>query len=468
MKCRVDGLLSMWPAAGAGLVMTCLLLSAVWAQEPGKPAAPPAAAADEGAAKKDAADEGAAKKELSKAEKLKEAQDAFAGVIDASAIDLTPGPVDERLKAFYKELGVDGGGFYTWQGRTYMIATGEVTLTTEIAKPGWLTRRILAFNEAELRARSAMAKAIKQGITSKQLFERFDGYSPTVAEQLQALKGGAASADYYEEATAVFASAQVMGAVVCKTIEGENRKDEYKVVQVLVWSPKLRELAMNALADLDYCLPREKLGKEDVEQVPSEEAELVKEIGCKVYLNKRGQRYYVAYAQAEPMVRSKSGVARAVDIAKSRAETMANGYLARALAADVSSVSLDEMARLFEEQQEGKTEEKLVGGFYERMQSVAQGLTLSGVITKKTWAFTHPTWGIPVAGAVVIWSPEAKSVIRELGLDKRVDLSPDNLAAYLVRKYGKPESPPVPGTKRKPGPGKPGLQESKPAKKLTF
>jgi hypothetical protein len=376
-----------------------------------------------------------------KEEKVRQVKDAFQNSIDWNKVPTGPGEVDERVKGFLKRaFGVEGAGFANVGKTPYLIAVGQETLTGE-RKVGWVQNRILALNKAELQGRVQMADLISQEISSGQFFERFDGYPETVMKQLKELKktadAGALSADRYKEANGTFATAQVAGAITIKTIEGPNN-GQYKVVRVLVWRPLLRDLALNALADTDYMLPAEKLKDAELDQIPTKEEELVRELGTKVYFNKQGQRYYVSYGQAEPITDSQDEVPRALDIARSRAELQAKGSLARTLATEVTSINLDEMTQTLEKLGKDQKKESLTGGFYQCMESVSKRLKVRGVMVHKTWQYKHPDWPAPVVGAVVVWTPENRSVIQELGLDRRFDVSsPENLAAFLTQKYGK-------------------------------
>jgi hypothetical protein len=396
-------------------------------------------------------------------EKLRQVKDAFQDSVDWSKIKIEPGEVDGRVKNFLKQVfNVEGAGFATVGKTTYLIAIGQETLGAEV-RPGWVQNRILMMNRAELQGRAKMAEAISEAISSGQLFERFDGYSEAVGKQLKDLKkaadAGALSADLYKEATSTFAAAQVSGAITIKTIEGPNN-DQYKVARILIWQPLLRDLALNALADTDYMLPAEKLKEDELDQIPTKEEDLVRELGTKVYFNKEGQRYYVAYGQAEPVARSTDEVSRALDIAAKRAELQAKGYLARTLAAEVTSLSLDGTVQTLEKLSKDEKKEGLTLGFYQRMESVSENLKVRGTVLHRTWQYKRPDWPAPVVGAVVVWSPANRSVVKELGLDQRFDVSsPENLAAYLGKKYAK-------------GPGaglgrvKPGENDSKDPKKI--
>ncbi len=64
----------------------------------------------------------------------------------------------------------------------------------------------------------------------------------------------------------------------------------------------------------------------------------------------------------------------------------------------------------------------------------------------RTWQLKRPEWKAVVVGAVVVWSPESRALVKELGLEQRFDPSnPQNLLAELTAKYGRPSggrSPP--------------------------
>ena len=445
MKCLVRAMT--W--CGVWLAGSWLSMGLLAAQEPGRakedaPAKPVAEAEKEKAPAKtepgatgEAAKPAAAKEECkpqTKAEKLKQAKDVFAGVVDSAELDVSPGQVEKAVEAYYKDMKINNG-YMNKNGQKYIIVEGHAGFVGDLKKPGWVTNRVAALGEAELKARTALAKSIKQSITSGQFFETFDSLSPDMVKEVKELQTAAPSASLYDEATSVFAAAQVMGAVTLKTIEGEDPEGGYEVVTIMAWSPKLRDLAINALADCDYCLPREELSS--VEEIPQAAEELVKFHGCRVWLNKEGRRYYVAFAESEPLVRSRAGRSNAIGRAKDKAAVDATGMLARALAADVTSADISQTSRLLEEFSGDKTEEKLTQAFYQRAQSVTK-IDLSGALTVRKWVTNHPQWKVAVAGAVVVWSPETKDLVRELGLQNRLDPADGaKLAAYLAGKYPK-------------------------------
>ena len=212
------------------------------------------------------------------------------------------GEVDKRKNEFMKKFfGTEGAGVIELGKKKFIVTFGEAQLPFE-AKQGWTQRRIMAMDRAELAARAQMVEMIESKIENEQLFEEFQDYGDAVKKNIafiqDAKKKGALSAQKYKEAIGSFAVSQVIGAVTIKTLEGMNG-DQYKCVRIVIWSPTLRDLAINSLLDSDYLLPIEKVADADLDQIPQKEAELVREIGCKVYFNKKGQRYYVSYGQAE-------------------------------------------------------------------------------------------------------------------------------------------------------------------------
>lgn len=264
-------------------------------------------------------------------DKIKVQKETFKDVIDWSDVNLGPGEVDQRLERFWAKIGVKGPGLVKDKG--YLLEVGEATVAGPI-KPGWVEQRIIAFNEAELKARAEMAKAIERAIQSDQGLSNLrvtGSLSYEVADQLGKMKAAAQSgvvdAERYEEATRVFATAQVTGAITIKTISGDN-KGEYKVVHVLLWNPRLRELALNAVADADYFLPLEKVTQGEIAEIPQAESDLVNEMGAHVYFNQKGQRYYVAFAQSEPIAESKDEIGRALTFAPVSAAAAVGGRAA--------------------------------------------------------------------------------------------------------------------------------------------
>src|SRR6202042_2299931 len=108
------------------------------------------------------------------------------------------------------------------------------------------------------------------------------------------------------------------------------------------------------------------------------------------------------------------------------------GSLARTLAAEVTSVKLADMTNGTLIGKEEKTDE-LLGGFYKRLESVANDIKVKGITVHKTWTYKHPEWKSVVVGCVVVWTPDGRSVIKELGLDQRFDVnSPEALSSYLM------------------------------------
>ncbi|MEI8371831.1 MAG: hypothetical protein WCJ35_03245 [Planctomycetota bacterium] len=382
-------------------------------------------------------------KPLTQIEKLKQAKDVFAGVVDAAKFKVGPGPVEERVQAFRKrfKLPNSGAGYFRHpNGQLYLIVEGKRSLDFNRSKPGWLSRRIIQFNLAEMDARVEMAKSIQLEIENGHFYEYYRDLSPEMAKGLKRLKEGAASQSLYQEATRIAAAAQVMGAVTMKTFEGPTASGGYRVIVLLVWSPKLRDLAINALADADYFVPKQDLEKAVAQEIPQTEAELVKENGCHVYHDERGQLFYVAFAQVESPLRNGEGVDEALDEAEKQAGVRATGMIARALTSNIASADMDQLTR-FVEQLQDKREDKVTQSFYSSMESATK-IRVSGIVTIGKWRYTDPEWKIPVAGAVVAWSPEGKDVVRELGLDKPLDTSDSKaLAAYLTGKYGKPSFP---------------------------
>jgi hypothetical protein len=390
-------------------------------------------------------------KRLTKEEKLKTQKDAYKDTTRVPVPD-GPGEVDKRVKAFKERMKLkaeNAGEWTTKSGRRYVMAFGETTIPAEY-KPGWVQRRILAFGEAELAARAEMALFIERLIRSEQLFKQFGGTPAGVIDRFAQMKKAAADKEdpkseaLYSEATAEFASAQVVGAITIKTIEGESA-GEYKIVRVMVWSPQLRDLAVNALADAEYFLPLEKVKEDELDEIPTAEADLVKEVGVKVYFNKLGQRYYVAYGQAEPLITNPKRVGRALQIAKKRAELHALGQLARTLAATVTAGASDQQ-KVVEATGDKDSAGKKTVAFYQAMESESGKIRISGAMPVRAWQHTHPAWKLPVVGCVVVWSPGTRDLVKDLGLDSPIDVhSPEKLLDLLAKKYGKAPGKPSGG-----------------------
>jgi len=377
------------------------------------------------------------------AQKLANSRDTYAGPINLYNEPGDTGPVDERVEAFSlrKFNQKIPAGLVEMGKKKYLVAYGVADLSADTTKPGWTLRRILALDQAELKARASMVELIETKIENEQLFEVFADYGTPVAEKLKLLKEakerGSLSGDGYRDALRTFAIGQVIGAITVKTFEGVNN-ERYKAVRVLLWSPTLRDMALNALQDADYFLPAEEVKEEDLDQIPTKEEDLVHELGSKVYFNKKGQRYYVCYGQAEPIARSKDEIPRAYEIARDVAEMAAQGYLARTLAAEVTVLKLKDMKLVNETLKTGENAEETNSNFAKRLETVVKGIKIKGMTVHRQWTYKHPEWKTVVVGCVVVWTPDTRSLIKDLGLDQRFEINnPDALADYLVRKYGK-------------------------------
>jgi hypothetical protein len=130
-----------------------------------------------------------------------------------------------------------------------------------------------------------------------------------------------------------------------------------------------------------------------------------------------------------------------MQVARGKAELDAKASLHRTLASEVTSLKLTEMTHVVEKGKLEKTDE-LFGNFFQRMESKGSSIKLKGMTVHKTWEYKNPEWKSVVVGCVVVWTPDTRSDIKALELDKRFEInSAEALSQHLVQTYVKGGTP---------------------------
>ena len=330
-------------------------------------------------------------------EALKEAQTEFD--------DISTEGVDDEWEAFKSEKGIVEGPN---KGGKFFISSGKATVLADYGKPGWINSRSIAFEKAELEAKANMVKSIKTQIMSSRGLEEIEGDLPNDMKQdLKQVKGGgkiASQAKFQMQTTAV-ARKLVRGMSVYKTFESGDSSG-YEFLVAMVWSPRLATLASGIQSNNGYSMPLGKAKKTLQNIIPKDKKKLLQEFGAKIYLNDKGERVIIAYAQAEPRILSKKRTKQAINIASKKAvlkaQTAIKNFIAEEIAAQQSGTS-GESLTVFENGEEKYFQSE---AFANAVKSVASKINITGLSTYRKWATRHPLTGQPVAGAIVVWTPE--------------------------------------------------------------
>lgn len=332
------------------------------------------------------------------------------------------------------------GGRNDKNGRTFYIATGSAIVRAPRTGRNYIKSRSDAFSRAMLAAQENMVSYLTAeiGTTTEQVTVEGDygavGANRDAVESdpnsltgkidkfLQGKIEKALAAEGMDPKTAtkeakariakkLLASEQFVKVIksaataessamqaIC-TFEGKGDAEHGEVGVVAVWSPKLQEMAMSIATKKPVAGVKPK--KPIVQQVSENPEALLSTFGVQQKIDEHGNLVLVSFAQAGAV----KDTGLAVDNAKSRARTMAQGMI-REFAGASYKVSSDllsaESTEVFEKAAEAY---ESVGAFSRTIKAESANMKLPGISTVKTWQMKHPFSGLMVYGCICSWSP---------------------------------------------------------------
>lgn len=318
------------------------------------------------------------------------------------------------------------------------ISRGQAVVTRQPGQRGYASARIIAYHQAELQARAAIARHLGSSISSERMLRLQDNDGDMDAilrsqdidpDSLDAEARVQTVENLVRRRTGVQAAAALSGCTVFALAEGPGPGGAQEIHVALLWSPNLARLARflqhGDPADLAQPLsPRPPL----MEQLPRDEASLLRSMGVQPMIDEQGQRVLLAFGQAAIEPHSNPTVAgMRANQAYERAQLEASALLKEFVYEDTSSEAQQELWSLVETLSDAEGNEETVSqlmtSFRQEIRSGSEALELEGLRPLHRWRGRID--GHEVAGVVVMWSAAEQQRSREL----RQEMSGEGLDA---------------------------------------
>lgn len=358
----------------------------------------------------------------------------------------------DSWRAFLAEKGLSEGP----NPGNKFIASGSATVDFARGAPGWIEARVVAFEIARLRAKSAMAQYLRSTGGSSAVIERIetqtwsdgliaeadklrqmerillkvgDFTEATIDAALESLDPTYDTNQYdsydfdekvelareiFEQSVSRAASSLVSGTVAYKVVEGPSASGAaHEVLVGIIWTPNLGALAAQ-IQNESYGISDPAIGESVMRRLPTSHGEAVTSLGVKVLLNENRERALLAFGQAEPRVSGPEGQDRAMDdavlAAEARADAEIFGFVGEAVAIN-SKLTTNSLAVAYS----GLEDAQEIGrDAVDRIRAQTPKVRLSGLTTLGKWEVVHPATGQKFALVARYWSPGSASVANEM------------------------------------------------------
>lgn len=345
--------------------------------------------------------------------------------VDEGTVTTTAGEAPAAILArVLNEAGLSEGPNGAERGDAY-VAIGSAVVAQEVGKPGYAQARILAYHQAELLARSAMARSLASTVSSERMSEltatdatwdallRQEGLDPAAVEPDQRV---ATIEQVVQRRTAQQAAAALSGCITFAVAEGPGPSGAQELHVALLWSPALAQLANDLLQHQE---PREALpaGPPVAEQIPQDLPTLLRTMGVQPLVDEHGQRVLVAFAQAPIEAHSNPTIqAMRANHATERAQLEAAALLKEFLHTHTDASASSEMESLLRvlSDAEGNDHQQVdhIERFRQRITQAASSQTLNGLRPLSRWRGRIN--GAEVAGVVMLWSSASQALSKDL------------------------------------------------------
>ncbi|TVR43145.1 MAG: hypothetical protein EA402_10130 [Planctomycetota bacterium] len=357
-------------------------------------------------------------------QRSQELQNAANAQPTAAAAEAPPAPA-AILERLLQEAGLREGANGAERGHAY-VATGSAVVTVPPGQRGHIGARLLAYHQAELLARAAIARSLESTVSSERVSQlsasfgdwdgllRAEGLNPDDVDDGQRLT---TLENAVRRRTSQEASAAISGAITFGLAEGPGPDGGHEIHVALLWSPALAALARQFLGQGDSAQPLP-AGMPLASQVPQDTHLLARTMGVQPVIDEHGQRVLLAFGQAPIEAHSNPTVASMrASQAGERAQLEAYALLKEFLHTHTDAQAQQELESLIRSsanRDDGEEEQftSTLEAFRNSVRAAASEQQLEGVTTLKRWR--GEIGGSQLSGVVLAWSPAGQAASREL------------------------------------------------------
>lgn len=350
------------------------------------------------------------------------------------------------------------GGVQQFSGRGIIASSGVAYVNVRIGQPGWNEARIVAYERAELEAKSKLVAFLIDNITNGRntsylekaqfndgqiqeirdisevaetltrwgeksvrltdaVFDKLIGmldenYDRDSLNKLPVKQQKIVVEAMFKRAVTRFSVRSLSGVTTVYNTESVAG-NQYEMLVGVLWTPKLNRLAASIQND-GYNIPKLPSGRNINQWVDGMGANLLGMWGTRIMVDEDGHYTVVAFAQAEPRrassARQQSAIHRAKGIAENRGRAMISNFVTEKVALSDSESSRE----IFQELDDRSSATQITRDVQKTIQGRKKSIKLRGIRTIKKWSMDHPATGQKVAGSVIIWSPSSRQMSEDM------------------------------------------------------
>lgn len=251
----------------------------------------------------------------------------------------------------------------------------------------------------------------KQGIDPDKLAEE----DPEELEKARAKLPALATTREAVAARTAAAFSFVQGLQAFYTVEAIDG-DRGEIGVVALWSPKMNMLADFVINDETEITLTSKGKKQISQQIPQEGDEaLLSTFGVRSMIDENGQYCLVSFGQASARTSSTQSANNAYEKAYLAAQAQIRSFVGETVAYNAENqIAEAQMEFVDAETGDESTLRVDFSKFQTFRESKADVLTIRGISQLKTWRMLHPETEKYVYGSIAVWTPDNKALAQEL------------------------------------------------------
>ena len=340
--------------------------------------------------------------------------------------------VKDMLSDFMDSKGYDEGRNEKKDGSSFIIATGTGIIQAPRGHYAYIDARQNAFDKALADAKSSLLRYMESEVSTDVKLAAQEGEFPSPETPVEELsikekvlilfhatldeklkeKGvtpdqpeaeevleGVLNSEEFSKTVRSASESYMAGFQAFKTVESTPKGKKGRMGVVLLWSPKLNEMAASIASGRPVNAGK---GKRTLkEQVAVDKKVLLSTFGVQQTRDENGNYWLLASGQSG----LKSDSAMSEDMAEEKARTIAEAY--------IRSFAGENAKRVTDMYQAESNKELITGAeIYEdksatrrAFESHSKAMKISGMKVLRRWQVTHPLTKQRVSGVILAWSP---------------------------------------------------------------
>lgn len=366
--------------------------------------------------------------------------------------------VKDMVDDFLGRKGWDEGENSKSDGSSFIVATGTGIIKAPRGHHDFIGARQIAFDKAVANAKSSMLRFLSSEVETKmsnamqqgafpspdtppekltiwekalllvhvELDEKLKekGIAPETPEADEILEG-VLNEETFKQTVSSTSQSYMAGYQAYKTFESSPKGKQGRMGVVLLWSPKLNEMA--SAIGTGQSVPVGKPSRSLREQVRVDKKVLLSTFGVQQTRDENGNYWLLATGQAGV----KSDSAMSEDMAEEQARLIAEAYI-RSFAGENAKRSSDlDRAESTKELITGAEVYTSEDASKKSFETASKRMKIQGMKKLRGWQIKHPLTGQEVVGVVVAWSPlSAQSAVAttQTMKDARSDKKPKSIS----------------------------------------